>query len=220
MSGQEYSRRFDGRIAGALDDDLYDTLVIAAGDVVAKQTLSLFQIQVGGTGKTAGGTSYTKDYRHTNMVRGGMMEFGNWFIVDAIGFRIVASDREFNAVTAGMPTDLTAATTASTVSSPLLAAGLGGFCVATFWLGDRWKARGPLEKFPSAYGYTGAIGNHDSGFTQNGQPGVVVPLEQIVVLEPEQDFRIEVDFYAATTVNTNVCIRPYLSGVRLRPVAS
>lgn len=220
MSADEYKQLFDGKIQSAIDDDIYDTVRIVAGQTLAKKTVNMFSVPNGSDAKTAdnGASVYTKDEGDTNMTEGNRMEWGNTFILDRLQVQLFQSDREFNAASLGKPSDLTAATTATTVSSPNIVFGLLDNISLSFRLGDRVKARGPLYKFPSEYVLSGAIGNHDSGFTQNGI-GFSKPLEQIVVLRPGQHFNIDLSVLRSLVVPTNVQIKVFGSGVRLEPVS-
>lgn len=218
MPFADYAKFFSGRIKDAEDHDRYDTLRIEAASAVAKGPKTLFNVPAGSDGKTATGTVFTKDAGDTNMVEGNRMEYGSVMIVESVQCQVIAPAREFAALSAGGPTDLTPAA-AGTIAASNTVIGLGLGVNLTFTVGDNVKASGPLAKFPCAYVFSGAVGGDtDEGFVQIGM-GRARPLREIVILKPMQNFAVALDFLRATTVPQSIQIRVYLSGVLLRAVS-
>lgn len=217
ISAADYARRFKNKIKQAQDHDRYDTLRIEAASTVPRGIKALFGVPKDGDFKSASGNLIVKDSGDTNMVEGYKMEFESYMLVESIQVQATATAHEFNALSAGQPTDLAPAA-AGVVSSANTVIGISLNTFLQFRVGDEVKAEGLLPKFPCEYSFSGAYGGAaDEGFTQIGV-GVARPLRQVVLLKPGQNFVVTLDFLRALVVPQSIQLRVYLSGTLFESV--
>jgi hypothetical protein len=217
MPYADYAQYFKGRIAHARDYRRRDTRIIAATETVAAKIHSFYTIPANGKGDTTLGGTITIDPKHkglTNMVDAGRMEHNAWLIVESVQCSVVVSSRDYNSVSNGQPLNLAAAAEA-TNSATNTVLGLNRASYMNFKVGARVKAEGRMSEFPSDEVFSGAFGAvADEGFIQIGR-GEPKPLKEIVVLEPHQNFTLELEFFVAPVFGQNVEIEWALVGVLL-----
>lgn len=160
MPSEEYEKLFKGRIKSAIDHRRRDTFRIDTGGVtVPKGIKAFFNIAIDGDAKTANGVAYVKDKSDTNMIEANKLEYGTTLIIESVQLTAVATSREFGALVAGEPSDLSPAAPATDiVCASNTVVGLGLNCNLEFRVGDELKTEGLLVNYPSENVFTGSFG--------------------------------------------------------------
>jgi hypothetical protein len=212
-------------VADAFGCRLYDRKRFKAGAAVPTTPTRFFAIGLGQSDFVVNATTeqYSKSKVDTNMVAGGQLTAGQFFVcqsIQAVVTVTAATDTTYPTSGAGteLPTNTVAA---AAIAASNLTNAILNQAHCTFVCGSKEYESGLLIHFPSRYGISGYAGfGVSTNFEGAVNNGFGAPYELPIEREipPLVNFGVDVQFVQALTIDRQFTITMVLEGIIYRPV--